>query len=324
MSNVQCDLCPRECVIPPDGRGNCRVRYNQEGKLISLVYGKPCAVHIDPIEKKPMNHFLPGTSSFSIATAGCNLHCKFCQNWNISQRSPEETQNYDLPPEAVVSQAVKNKCRSIAYTYTDPVIFFEYAHDTAKIARKKGVNNVWVTAAYIQQEPLLQACKYIDGANVDLKGDDAYYRSVAFGRLKPVQDAIKTMVKEGVIVELTNLVVPTLNDGMSDVKNLVGWVLDNVGPDIPIHFSRFTPMYKLAHLYPTPKETLFEAAETATKMGAHYVYVGNLPPNKWENTRCPGCKKEIIKRRGYRILENLVGPDGRCDFCKTKIYGKWS
>lgn len=323
MSNVQCELCPRGCVIPPDGRGDCRVRYNRNGELISLVYGKPCAVHVDPVEKKPMNHFLPGSTAFSIATAGCNLHCKFCQNWEISQRSPEETRNYDMPPESVIYEAKQAASKSIAYTYNDPVVFYEYVMDCSKLARKHGLNNIWVTAGYINQTPLLEACKLMDGANVDLKGDDKYYREIVSGTVKPVQDTIVTMVKEGVIVEITNLIVPTLNDKTEDYKKFVSWVLDAVGPDIPIHFSRFTPMYKLTHLYPTPAETLFAAAELASKMGAHYVYVGNLPPNEWENTKCPGCKKVIIKRRGYRVLENHVGPNGQCDFCKTKIYGKW-
>lgn len=323
MATVQCTLCPRECLLNEGQRGNCRARHNLNGKLVSLVYGKPCAVHIDPIEKKPMYHFLPGTTAFSIATAGCNLHCKFCQNWEISQRPPEETRNYDMQPESVVYEARQNNCRSVAYTYTDPVIFYEYAFDTMKLARKHGIGNIWVTAAYINQKPLTDACEYMDGANVDLKGNEGYYQENCLGHLKPVQDAIKTMVKRGVVVEITNLIVPTLNDKKKDIKELVTWVLDNVGPEVPLHFSRFTPMYKLAHLYPTPQDTLFDAAEMATDMGMYYVYVGNLPPNKWENTRCPKCKKIIVARRGYRVLENHV-VKGKCVYCGRKIYGRWN
>lgn len=324
MKNVQCELCPRACVIPDKGRGDCRVRYNKGGELVSLVYGKPCAVHIDPVEKKPMYHFIPGSTAFSIATAGCNLHCKFCQNWQISQSPPEETRNIDLPPADVVSEAKANGCRSIAYTYTEPIVFYEYTYDTSKIAKKKGIYNIWVTAGYINQEPLIRACEYIDGANIDLKGDEDYYQKIVGGHLKPVQETIKTMVKEGVIVELTNLVVPTLNDKLGTVKDLVKWILDSVGPDIPIHFSRFTPMYKLTNLYPTPEDVMLDIAEMASGMGMNYIYLGNLPPNKWENTVCPKCKKVLIKRSGYRILENLVGSNGKCKFCSQKIYGKWS
>jgi pyruvate formate lyase activating enzyme len=319
---VLCELCPHFCKIEPGERGECRVRYNRDGKLISLVYGKPCAVHIDPIEKKPLFHFIPGTKSFSIATAGCNLHCKFCQNWEISQRPPEDTINHDLPPNSVVDHAIKTGCKSIAYTYTDPSIFFEYTVDSAKLARKQGLKNVLVTAGYQNEKPMDELFAVSDGANVDFKGNDAYYQKFVGGRVKYVQRYIKKAISKGVFVELTNLIVPTLNDKKEDIKWIVKWILDEVGPDVPLHFSRFHPMYQLTHLYPTPKKTLYDAAEMAYGMGLNYVYVGNVVPNKYEDTICASCKKPVIKRRGYLIISNDV-VNGQCKFCKHKIPGVW-
>ncbi|MCK4788767.1 MAG: AmmeMemoRadiSam system radical SAM enzyme [Desulfobacteraceae bacterium] len=319
---VICELCPHLCRIEPGGRGECRVRYNKDGKLISLVYGKPCAVHLDPIEKKPMFHFLPSSKVFSIATAGCNLHCKFCQNWEISQREPEATRNVNLSPAQVVRDAELAGCRSVAYTYTDPSIFFEYTVDASKLAHAKGLKNVLVTAGYLNEKPMEELFAVSDGANIDFKGNDAYYQKYVGGRVKHVMRYIKKAIAAGVFVELTNLIIPTLNDKKEDIKWLIKWILDEVGPDVPLHFSRFHPMYQLTHLYPTPKSILNEAAAMAYDMGMHYVYVGNVVPNKFENTRCPNCKKDVIKRQGYMILKNdVVG--GKCKFCKHKIPGVW-
>ncbi len=319
---VLCELCPHFCRIAPGERGECRVRYNRDGKLISLVYGKPCSVHLDPIEKKPMFHFLPGTPIFSFATAGCNLHCKFCQNWEISQRRPEETRNQDLQPDAVVDEALRSGCKSVAYTYTDPSIFFEYTVDASTRARAKGLKNVLVTAGYLNEKPMEEIFAVSDGANIDLKGNDAYYEKIVGGQVKHVMRYIKKAVRSGVFVELTNLIVPTLNDRAEDIRWLIKWVLDEVGPDVPLHFSRFFPMYQLTNLYPTPKQKLDDAAAMAYDMGMHYVYVGNVVPNKYENTRCPNCTRDVIKRRGYLVLENDV-VDGRCRFCKHRIPGVW-
>ncbi len=321
-SVVICELCPHFCRIPSGGRGGCRMRYNRDGKLISLAYGKPCAVHIDPIEKKPMFHFLPGSRSFSIATAGCNLHCKFCQNWEISQRSPEDTKNDNLPPDDVVAQALRSGCQSVAYTYTDPSVFFEYALDSSKIARAKGLKNILVTAGYLNDPPMAELFPVTDGANVDLKGNDAFYQKIVGGRVEHVIRYIKKAMAMGVFVELTNLIVPTLNDAKDDIKWLIQTVLDICGPDVPLHFSRFFPMYQLTNLYPTPKETLMSAAAMAYDMGLHYVYVGNLPSGDYQHTRCPACKKFAIKREGYLILENNL-KNGACGFCGHKIPGVW-
>jgi len=321
---IECTLCPRHCRLAPGERGNCRVRINLDGKLQTLVYGNPCSAHVDPIEKKPLFHFLPGKGAFSIATAGCNLHCKYCQNWQISQRTPEELNNYDMPPQEVVSSAIKNRCSIIAYTYTDPIVFYEYTYDTSVLAKKRGLKNVLVTAGYIEQKPLLDLCPVIDAANVDLKGiTDEYYRRMSEGTLKPVLDCLMTMQKKGVYVEITNLVVPTWNDKEKDFRNLCRWIVRNMGKDVPVHFSKFWPMHKLKNLPPTPVKTLTMAWETAKSEGLRFAYVGNIPGHIGNNTYCPVDNKLLIKRRGYQILENHI-EDGKCKFCKTKIPGVWN
>jgi len=321
---VQCQLCPKGCVLAPSERGNCRVRINYNGELVTLVYGKPCAVHIDPIEKKPMFHFLPGTRSFSLATAGCNLHCKFCQNWEISQVNPETTDNQDLPPGKVVELALQSACQSIAYTYSEPIIFYEYTYDTSLIAKNAGIKNVLVTAGFIKEEPLRKLCQVIDGANIDLKAfSDDYYRELCAGQLEPILKCIKLSVELGVMVEITNLIVPTLNDDPEMIKRMCEWILNNLGPEYPLHFSRFYPQYQLRSLPPTPAETLIQAREIALKAGLYYVYIGNVRIEGAENTYCPNCKKLLIERIGYWIGEvNLKA--GSCKFCGAKIKGVWS
>lgn len=319
---VQCGLCPRLCVLGPGQRGYCRVRENIGGELVTLVYGNPCAMHIDPIEKKPLSHVLPGTRTFSIATAGCNLRCQFCQNWQISQRPPEETNNYNLPPEAVVAEAIRQNCRSIAYTYTEPVIFYEYTYDTSVLARKQGLKNILVTAAYINEQPLRELCPVIDAANVDLKGDAEYYQKVVGGTLDPVLRALEVMREMGVWVEISNLIIPTLNDRPSQIEWLAGWVHDHLGPDTPLYFSRFQPLYQLRNLPPTPVETLRRAREIAREKGLRFVYTGNIPGDPGENTFCPDCGRPVLKRTGYQIRENNL-KDGRCGFCGEEIAGLW-
>ncbi|MDP8229534.1 MAG: AmmeMemoRadiSam system radical SAM enzyme [Candidatus Gorgyraea atricola] len=324
MSNVQCLLCPRRCILGNGARGDCRSRMNIDGKLQTLVYGKPCAVHVDPIEKKPLFHYLPSTKSFSIATAGCNLHCMYCQNWEISQREPENTRNMDLPPEEMVAQAIAAKCSTIAYTYSEPITFFEYAADSARLAHKNGLLNVWVTAGYINPEPLKEATTFVDAANIDLKGmTEKFYNTVCNGTLQPVLDTIVTMKRSGVWVELTNLIVPTYNDTREDFSKLCEWIVDNVGPEVPLHFSRFWPMYQLKNLPPTPEEVLTLARDIAMSKGIHYVYVGNVPGHDGNNTYCPMCKNTVIGRRGYMILEYNVTEQGKCKFCSHQIPGRW-
>ncbi|MFH0732249.1 MAG: AmmeMemoRadiSam system radical SAM enzyme [Candidatus Omnitrophota bacterium] len=319
---VQCVLCPRRCIIPDGKRGFCRVRENRKGTLYSLSYGRPVAVHVDPVEKKPLFHVLPGSKSFSIATAGCNLSCKFCQNWEISQVSPEDINAKYVSAQEIVELAKKSGSKTIAYTYTEPTIFFEYALDIAKLAHTLGLKNVMHTAGFINEEPLKEICKYIDAANVDLKGSDKFYEEICLGNRNDVLNTLKVLKEEGVWLEITYLVVPTLNDDQEYVKNTSKWIKENLGPDVPLHISRFWPTYKLNSLSPTPVSTLEQARQTALEAGLKYVYVGNVSGNEAQNTYCPNCKKPVMERVGYTVLsDNIVG--GKCKYCGEKIEGVW-
>lgn len=319
--NVQCMLCPRKCVIAQGKRGFCRVRENKDGKLFSVVYARPCTEAVDPIEKKPLFHFLPGSMAYSIATPGCNLACKHCQNWSISQVMPEEVPCHEAKPEDVVERALQADCESISYTYIEPTIFYEYILDIAKLARKKGLKNTMVTNGFINQEPLKELYKYIDAANIDLKGfTEEFYKNVCSAQLKPVLEAIKTMKKMNVWIEITNLIIPTLNDDMNKIKEMCEWIVKNLGNDVPLHFSRFFPYYKLMHLPPTPIETLTKAYDIAVKTGIKYVYVGNIITDKYENTHCPKCKKLLIERTAFFVKQNNI-ENNKCKFCKEKIAG---
>lgn len=296
---------------------------NKDGVLYSLVYGKPCAVAIDPIEKKPFFHFLPATTAFSIATAGCVLRCKFCQNWQISQAKPEETDNYNLPPDEVVRQAMFYNCRTITYTYTEPTVFYEYMYDTAQIAKKFNIKNTMHTCGYINEKPLRRLSKYMDAADVDLKAfTEDFYSRICGGRLKPVLNSLVVLKDESVWLEITNLVIPTLNDDMKKIKEMCQWIVKNLGPDVPLHFSRFFPHYKLKELPPTPFETLRDARNVAMDAGLKYVYIGNIR-SEAENTYCPECKKLLIERIGYFVKQNNISK-GKCRFCSSKIAGIWS
>ena len=321
---IQCDLCPRHCRVPKGKRGSCRVRENRDGKYYSLVYGAPCAVHVDPIEKKPFFHVLPATHSFSLATAGCNLQCKFCQNWEISQASPEEVYSYDVPPDLAVKKAKEMGARSIAYTYVEPTIFYEYMLDIGLLAKKAGLLNVCHSNGFINPEPLRNLCKVMDAANIDLKGfTETFYRDLCNGELSPVLETLKILKKEKVHIEITHLVIPTMNDEMSVVREMCLWVKKELGPDTPIHFSRFYPLYKLRSLPPTPVSTLDKVRSVALSAGLEYVYVGNIPGHEGEHTFCPKCKKRLIQRTGYMVGEtHLKG--GKCGYCGKPIPGIWS
>jgi len=322
-NHVKCQLCPRGCVISEGHRGECRVRENRGGKLYTMVYGNPCAVHVDPIEKKPFNHFLPSTLAFSLATAGCNFHCLYCQNWQISQVPPEETDNVDLPPERVVEYALQTSSRSIAYTYSEPTVFYEYMLDTARLARPAGVRNVVITNGYINPAPLRELCRAIDAIRIDFKGfNEQFYEKVCSGTLSPVLENIKAVHEEGVHLELPILVVPTLNDDEDEIRGMCRWIMDNLGPDVPVHFNRFSPLYKLQNLPTTPVETLERAREIAMADGINYVYIGNVPGHPAENTYCAHCGKLIIGRTGFYVTEyHLVG--GKCEYCGNPIPGVW-
>jgi len=321
---VQCLLCPHECILKNGKRSFCKVREPKDGKLYSLVYEFPCAVHVDPIEKKPIYHMLPGSRSFSIATAGCNLRCKFCQNWQISQEFPENTRNKYLSCEDVVRNAKATRSKSIAYTYSEPTVFYEYMLDTSRLAKKEGIKNVSVTGGYINKKPLLELCNVIDAVNIDLKGfDEKYLLETCNERMGPLLEMIKTTKHSGVWVELTNLIVPTLNDDPKMTREMCVWIRENLGKDTPLHFSRFWPMYKLKNLPPTPVATLRHAKKIAEEEGLYFVYVGNVPEENANSTYCPKCKKIVIKRAGYFILENNI-VDSRCKFCNFRVPGIWA
>ena len=320
---VQCELCPKMCLIEPGQSGECRVRINIDGILRTVVYGYPCSINVDPIEKKPLFHFLPGTGILSIATVGCNLHCKNCQNWEISQANPEDSQAYICPPKELVKMCRKAHCLSLAYTYTDPIIYYEYTYDTAKLARDANIRNVLVTAGYINEEPWKKLLEYVDAANIDLKAiSEDFYRQVCSGTLKPVQNALIAAKASGILVEVTNLIIPTLNDKPEQIRELTRWIRANLGGETPLHFSRFFPRYKMQHLPPTSLKTLDTAREIAMSEGLTYVYIGNISSKEGQNTYCPGCKSLLIERSGYTILQNRL-KDGRCPDCRAEIYGVW-
>ena len=320
---IKCKLCPQACEIKEGETGDCRTRTVKDNKLYTIAYGNPCAVHIDPIEKKPLYHFLPASQAYSIATAGCNLACLNCQNWNISQVSPYDTQNYDLMPDAVVKECIKNKCASIAYTYSDPVAYYEYTIDTARIARQQGIKNVFVSAGYINEKPLRDISPFLDGANIDLKSfDDKIYEMLNAGTLEPVLDTLKILKDEGVWLEITNLVVPTWTDDLGMIRKMCAWLASNGFEDTPLHFSRFHPLYKLTNLPLTPYNTLKDAYAIALSEGIQYVYIDNVPGGEAENTICHKCGKIVIERKGYSILQNNI-KNGKCGSCGVTVPGRW-
>ncbi len=320
---IRCLLCPRTCAVPPGGRGYCEVRENRDGVYYTLTYGNPCAVHVDPIEKKPFYHFLPTTTAFSIATAGCNLDCRFCQNWHISQARPEELSNYNLPPSDLVDAAVRSGCSSNAYTYSEPTIFYEYMLECAKIARERGLRNVYHSNGFINEEPLRELCPYLDAANVDLKGmSEEYYRDMTGGRLAPVLRSLRILVEEGVHLEITTLIVPGRNDDEEMLRRQCGWIRENLGPDVPLHFSRFHPQHRLRDLPPTPVETLERARNIARDAGLKFVYIGNVPGHEANSTYCASCGERIIARVGYSV-QVLGVTGGVCDHCGAPVPGVW-
>ncbi|MDX1775923.1 MAG: AmmeMemoRadiSam system radical SAM enzyme [Desulfobulbales bacterium] len=321
-SLIQCNLCPHACILGENDRGFCRTRVVKDKKLHTIAYGNPCSVHLDPMEKKPLYHFLPGKPILSIATAGCNLRCLNCQNWQISQVRPEDVTNHDLPPELLVSHVSGNNIPALAYTYSEPLIYYEYVFDSAALARQQNIRNVLVTAGYIEEKPLRQLCTVTDAANIDLKGfTDGFYKKITGSKLAPVMRSLKVAKEEGLWIEVTRLVVPTLSDSMDDIRAMCDWLAETLGPGTPLHISRFHPQYKLEHLPPTPVDTMHTAYETARKAGLHFVYMGNLPGNPYQDTVCPGCGLHVIRRRGFIIIANEL-ENGFCP-CGEKIPGVW-
>jgi pyruvate formate lyase activating enzyme len=321
-NGVRCGLCPNRCLLAEGVAGTCRNRVNYNGKLFSIAYGNPCAVHVDPIEKKPLYHFLPNSKAYSIATAGCNFGCLNCLNWEISQTSPRNTRNYDLMPEEVVSECLKNNCEAIAYTYTEPVTFYEYVYETARIAKSKGIKNVFISNGYINPEPLKKLIPYLDAANINLKSfKDDIYEKLNGGHLQPILNTITALKDNNVWLEVTNLVIPGWTDDYDMIREMCHWLVANGFDDYPLHFNRFFPKYKLLETHPTPVPTLVRAKQIAHEAGMKYVYLGNNPEGS-DNTLCPKCKKTLVERMGFST--NAVNIDhGKCKFCGEKINGVW-
>ncbi len=320
---VKCQICPNLCILKEGQESICRNHVVKGEKLYSIAYGNPCAVHVEPVEKKPLFHFLPATRTFSIATAGCNFACLNCQNWEISQVSPKDTRNTDLMPAAVVSGALENNCRSISYTYSEPVTFYEYMYDTAKLARARGLKNIMVSNGYINEKPLRDLAGYIDAVNIDLKAfREETYSKLTGGSLQPVLNTLKILKENNVWIEITNLVVPSWTDDPAMITAMCQWLADQGFSGYPLHFSRFFPLYKLTSLPYTPENVLFRARETALKAGMKYVYIGNVPGTTASDTRCPHCGKVVVGRKGYTITENRL-KNGCCGFCGTSVSGVW-
>ena len=346
--NVQCKVCPNNCLLKPGDRSHCRNKVNQDGTLYTLAYGNPCTFHVDPVEKKPLFHFLPGSKSFSLATSGCVFRCLNCQNWEISQKKPEETKDPPGPelrlkpplpaslsltqmsqlslfPDDVAAVAKALGCPSVSYTYSEPTSYFEYALDCCKAVRALRLRNVIVTCGSIEERPLRELLQHVDAAHIDLKGfDDATYQKLNSGRLQPVLNTLKTYRKCGVWFEVINLVVPSYTDDLRSIQRMCGWLADNLGPDTPLHFSRFTPQHKLTHLPPTPLETLLKARAAAAAAGLRYVYLGNVrEPADAGTTYCPGCKRAVVERDIFAVTRCEIVA-GKCRFCQTKIAGVWT
>ncbi|HSW67628.1 MAG TPA: AmmeMemoRadiSam system radical SAM enzyme [Bacteroidales bacterium] len=323
FNNVRCDLCPRKCIITDGGRGFCRVRENQDGTLYSLVYGKPASVNIGPIEKAPLYHFNPGHRRLTLATVGCNLKCKHCHNWHISQSSPEQIRYQSLTPEEVVERAKRLGVNSISFTYTEPTIFYEYMYDIATLAREQGIRTSMVSNGYISPEPLKKLVRVLDAVKIDLKAfTEQFYSEICGGQLAPVKKTLQVLREEGVFFEIVNLVIPTLNDDPREIEKMCLWIRDNLGDDIPIHFSRFHPSYRLTRLPATPVETLEMAVKIAQRVGLKYVYIGNVPGHRYNSTFCPGCNERLIHRVHFSVLDNNV-VNGACRFCGYKLPGIW-
>ncbi len=346
--NVQCKVCPNNCLLAPGDRSHCRNKINRDGTLYTLAYANPCTFHVDPVEKKPLFHFLPGSTTFSLATSGCVFRCLNCQNWEISQKKPEETKDprgpelrfrppfpaaltaidlsrLSLFPDDLAAVATALRCPSIAYTYSEPTAYYEYTYDSCRAARARGVRNIVVTCGSIEERPLRDLAPFVDAAHVDLKGfSEETYKKLNSGKLDPILRTLKIYHELGVWFEVINLVVPTYTDDLDGIRRMCGWLVDHLGPDRPLHFSRFHPQHKLDHLPPTPVETLLKARDLARAAGLRYVYIGNVPGLAGaENTACPNCHRTIIERDIFAVTRTDLTA-GKCRHCGAHIAGVWS
>jgi len=321
---VKCRLCARSCVLAEGERGMCRARIHVKGELRSLVYGRPMAIHVDPIEKKPFYHFLPGALAWSMATSGCPLRCKFCQNWQLSQADPEDYDTPLRPPAQLAADAARSRAPVVAFTYNEPTVFTEYLLDVASAAREKGLRSVLISCGYMQEAPLAEMCKVLSAVKVDLKGySPDFYKKVCGAELAPVLRTVKQVARAKVHLEIVNLVVPTLNDSEKMLVELSKFLAGEVGPDVPVHFTRFHPDYQLPNLSRTPVETLARARELAKAAGLRHVYVGNVPGHPGNDTLCPRCGKVLVERRSFFVTANRL-EKGCCPACKEKIAGVWA
>lgn len=321
-NDVQCSLCPHQCKISEKMYGLCRARKNVKGTLFSMVYNRPVSVNIDPIEKKPFYHFLPGSRTFSIGTIGCNLKCQHCQNWQTSQGTFEDFAEKEVSADEIITDIKKSSCNIISYTYNEPTVFYEYMRDIAIRAKEEGIRNTIVSNGYINKNPLKKIIPYIDAVNIDLKSfRDGFYKDICKASLKPVLETLKTLHKNKVWIEITNLIIPDENDKLKEIKKMCDWIVAELGTDYPIHFSAFYPQYKMHDKEPTSAETLQKAKEVAEKSGLNFVYLGNVITKDENNTRCPSCKKLLIERFGHSTIAQDF-ENGFCS-CKHKISGIW-
>jgi len=321
---VECTLCPRACRVADLERGYCGVRENRGGSYYTLVHSRPCALHNDPIEKKPLYHYLPGSTALSLGTAGCNMECRFCQNWRMAQFRPEQVESIEAGPRDLVRRAARSGSSAIAFTYSEPVVFYEYMFDTARHAREQGVGAVMISNGYISREPLEELLPHLTAVKIDLKAfSERFYRELCSGTLQPVLETLKTLKRKGAWFEIVVLILPTENDSRGELRQMCRWVAENLGPDVPLHFTRFHPMYKVRNLPSTPVGTLEMARETALAAGLHFPYVGNVPGHPGGSTWCPGCGEVVIRRVGFKILEKRLD-SGCCAKCGRPIPGVWS
>lgn len=323
-SLIQCELCFRQCLIPEGKRGFCRVRENQKGELRSLTYGKPAGLQIDPIELEPMYHMVPGHKNLCVYTASCNFRCKHCQNWSISQSAPEQIRSLKFTPKEIVEETLKQGCQSISHSINEPTVFFEMMYDVAQHAKQKGLLTLCHTNGGIARAPMVELLKFLDGVTVDLKSfNPKFYQDISEAKLEPVLETLKTIRESGKHLEIVNLIIPTLNDDMDDIRKMCRWIIENLGDETPIHFTRFSPQYKMTHLPPTPIRTLEQAMGAAKSEGINYVYIGNVAGHPANSTYCPKCGKRVIERTHFMMLKNHV-KNGCCPSCNEKIPGIWS
>jgi len=321
-NKVQCQLCFRQCVVSENKRGFCRVRENKKGKLYSLVYNHPQAIQVDPIEKEPMYHFLPNTEILGIGTVGCNFVCQHCHNWHLSQETFKKEESYFITPQEIIEMAKRKNIKTISFTYNEPTVFYEYILDIAQEAKKNNINIIWHSNGALNQEPLLALLEYTDGVVIDFKGiTNEILTKMSLAKIDNTLKTLKTIKEKGKWLEIVNLLIPTLNDSEEDIRRLCLWIKENLGDDIPLHFTRYFPNYKLT-IPPTPISTLEKAYRIAKEAGLKYVYLGNVPGHKYNSTYCPKCNKRLIHRFHFTVLENKI-KNGKCPFCQEKIPGRW-